>query len=156
MQKFRLDRLYDVVLCLFGSIAYARTRADLMRTLTCCRDHLTPRGVIVIEPWLTPDGEQEFSIRSDHSSEGETSIARMIRSTRRSEEREDIAVMDVHYLVGSVEGVEHSQETHEQGLYTHRQMESALVEVGFNDVHHDAKGLTGRGLYVARLGRGNS
>lgn len=156
MRDFRLDRLYDAVICLFSSIAYARTRADLVRSLACCRDHLTPRGVIVIEPWFTPDVWEAPSLHSDHSAEGEVRIARMTRSSRRSEGGEDVSVMDVHYLVGSADGVEHLQETHEHGLYTHRQMESALVEVGFNDVHYDATGLTGRGLYVARLGRGNS
>ena len=50
MREFRLDRLYDTVPCLFSSIGYARTGADLERTLACFRDHLTPRGVVVIEP----------------------------------------------------------------------------------------------------------
>ena len=66
MREFRLDRLYDTVLCLFSSIGYARTRIDLARTLACFREHLTPRGIVVIEPWLTPDAWVSPSTRVDN------------------------------------------------------------------------------------------
>jgi SAM-dependent methyltransferase len=156
MRQFRLDRLYDTVLCLFSSIGYARTHADLLRTLSCFREHLTPRGVVVIEPWLAPDVWEAPLVRWDHGADADTSIVRMTRSTRREEGTDCISVMEFHYLMGTAQGIEHSRETHEMGLYTQRQMASALVESGFHNVHYDPKGLTGRGLYIARVGRGNS
>jgi SAM-dependent methyltransferase len=156
MREFRLDRLYDIVLCLFSSIGYNRTGADLERTLACFRDHLTHRGVVVIEPWLTPDEWEAPSTRSDHGGAGDVSIVRMTRSTRREEGTDSLSVMDFHYLIGTPKGIDYSHETHELGLFSHRQMESALVEAGFHDVHHDTHGLTGRGLYIARVGRSNS
>ena len=156
MRDFRLDRLYDVALCLFSSIGYARTRAELVRTLRCFRDHLTPRGIVVVEPWLTPEVWESPSVRWDHGGAGVDSIVRMTHSSHREEGTDSISVMEFHYLVGSAQGVEYSRETHEMGLYSKRQMESALVEAGFSDVHHDPDGLTGRGLYVARVGRVNS
>ncbi|HJP31198.1 MAG TPA: class I SAM-dependent methyltransferase [Candidatus Latescibacteria bacterium] len=156
MRDFRLDRLYDTVICLFGSIGYARSRADLVRTLTCCREHLTPRGVVVIEPWLTPDAFESPAIHRHHSREGEVTVVRMSRSTRRQDGADCVSVLDIHYLVGTPEGIDYSTETHELGLFTHRQMESALTEAGFCDIHHDRQGLAGRGLYTARVGRSNS
>ena len=156
MRDFRLDRLYDVAICLFSSIGYARTHVKLVQTLTCFRDHLTPRGVVVVEPWLTPEMWDAPSVRWDHGGGSGDSIVRMAHSSRREEGADSVSVMEFHYLVGTAQGVEYSRETHEMGLYTRRQMESAMVEAGFSDVHHDPVGLTGRGLYLARVGRTNS
>ncbi len=156
MRDFRLDRLYDVALCLFSSIGYARTRVELVRTLTCLCEHLTPRGVVVIEPWLTPEVWEAPSVRWDHGGSGSDSIVRMAHSSLREEGTDSVSVMEFHYLVGSAKGIEYSRETHEMGLYSKRRMESALIEAGFTDVHHESDGLTGRGLYVGRVGRTNS
>jgi SAM-dependent methyltransferase len=156
MRDFRLDRLYDVAICLFSSIGYARTRMELVRTLTCFHDHLTPRGVVVIEPWLTPGVYETPAVRHMHGGSGADSIVRMSHSSRREEGTDSVSVMELHYLVGSTQAVEYSRETHEMGLFTERQMAAALVEAGFADVHHDLVGLTGRGLYLARVGRTNS
>jgi hypothetical protein len=80
----------------------------------------------------------------------------MTHSTRREEGTDSLSVMDFHYLVGTSQGIDYSHETHELGLFSHRQMELALAEAGFHDVQHDTQGLTGRGLYIARAGRPNS
>lgn len=156
MRDFRLDRLYDAVLCLFSSIGYTKTTQDLLRALTCCREHLTPRGVVVIEPWLTPEQWQAPSVRWDHGPAGDVSIVRMGRSTRREAGSDIISVMEFHYLVGTTQAVEYSRETHELGLFSRRQMESALLQAGFHDVHFDTEGLSCRGLYVARAGGAHS
>lgn len=156
MRDFRLDRLYDAVLCLFSSIGYVRTLQDLLATLVCFREHLTARGVVVIEPWLTPEQWQSPSIRWDHSPEGETHIVRMARSTQKASGADIISVLEWHYLVGTRDGVAYSRETHELGLFSRRQMESALRQAGFQDVHFDSEGLSGRGLYIARAGGAHS
>ena len=158
MREFRLDRLYDTILCLFSSIGYARTRIDLARTLACFREHLTPRGIVVIEPWLTPDAWVSPSTRVDNGvggRGGDVCIVRMTHSTRREEGADSLSVMNFHYLVGTSHGIDYSHETHELGLFSHLQMELALTEAGFHDVHHDTQGLTGRGLYIARADRPN-
>ena len=55
----------------------------------------------------------------------------------------------MEYLIGSREGIQHVSETHELGLFTVAETLVAFQAAGFR-VSHDPKGLTGRGLYVAR------
>lgn len=55
MADFALGRKFDVVTCLFGSIGYVRTVERLRQMLANCARHLQPGGVLILEPWLTPD-----------------------------------------------------------------------------------------------------
>ena len=41
MRDFSLDRMYDIVVCLFSSIGYVRTLDNVRKTLVRCREHLT-------------------------------------------------------------------------------------------------------------------
>ena len=151
MRDFRLDRLYDTIVCLFSSIGYARTTLDLVRTLRCFREHLTGRGVVLVEPWLRPDTFQP-GVRWDHGERQDTTILRMSRSSRRGE----VSHFEFHYLIGTAAGIEHSQEVHELGLFSDGQMRQALREAGLGEIEYDADGLMGRGMYVARQPGGES
>src|SRR5262249_38670200 len=55
MTSFALPRKYDVVLCLFSSIGYVKTLANVRRTLERFRAHLADGGIVVVEPWFPPD-----------------------------------------------------------------------------------------------------
>ena len=55
MVKFDLGRGFDVVTCLFSSIGYVKTHDNLSRALACMTRHLLPGGLLIIEPWFTPD-----------------------------------------------------------------------------------------------------
>ncbi len=56
-------------------------------------------------------------------------------------------LLDMHWLVGSPEGVEHVEERHVTGLYTDTEYRGAFSDAGCT-VEHDPEGLIGRGLYV--------
>src|SRR5690606_20980199 len=55
MINFQLLRKFDVVICLFSSIAYVQTLENLYKAITCMANHLNPNGLLVIEPWITPE-----------------------------------------------------------------------------------------------------
>ena len=61
--------------------------------------------------------------------------------------RDNIALLDFHYLVATPEGIEHFTEHHELGLFTDAEYQHAFTRAGL-DVTHDAGGLIGRGLYI--------
>ncbi len=50
MRDFSLGKKYDVVTCLFSSIAYVVSVDELYAALTCMSAHLKYGGVIIVEP----------------------------------------------------------------------------------------------------------
>jgi len=148
MCDFSLDARYDVLLCLFSSIGYVRTMQRLNRTLMCFREHLNPGGMILVEPWFTPDRWRPDGRVHMLTAESELgSICRMSSTdTRKSQ-----SMVKFHYLEGTMEGVAHFTETHLLGLFTVEQMTGAFTAAGL-ECRYDPEGITGRGLYIGRSG----
>ncbi len=144
MADFSLDSRFDVVTCLFSSIGYVRTEARLRSAVACMRRHLNPGGVLVIEPWFTPDAYWTGTITANHVDEPELKIAWMYTSERE----DDVSVLDIHYMVGRPAGIETFGERHEVGLFTEKQQLEALRDAGL-EARHETSGPFGRGLYVA-------
>ncbi len=145
MRTFALNARYDVVTCLFSSIGYMTTIDDLYRAVGRMADHLVPGGLLLVEPWLTPEVWKPNTVHALFIDESELKIARV--NTSLTEGR--VSVFDLHHLIGTPEGTEHVVEHHELGLYTVDEMTEAFTAAGL-DVHYDPDGLTGRGLYIAR------
>jgi ubiquinone/menaquinone biosynthesis C-methylase UbiE len=144
MADFSLGRCFDVVTCLFSSIAYVRTEARMRSAILCMRQHLNPGGVLVIEPWFSPETYWTGTITANHVDEPELKIAWMYTSERKG----PISVLDIHYLVGRPGGIETFRERHELGLFTIEQHLAAFRDAGL-EARHEAGGPFGRGLYVA-------
>jgi predicted enzyme related to lactoylglutathione lyase len=146
MSEFRLPSRYDAVLCLFSSIGYLRTLPRVTRAFRCFREHLAPGGVAVIEPWFAPgvlDPERVFR----HG--GEANGVRVERVSRVEIEGR-VSRLHLDYEITDLTGTRRAQEVHELGLFTKEEMMQAFREAGL-DATHDPQGLTGRGLFVARV-----
>jgi SAM-dependent methyltransferase len=146
MVDFRLDPPFDVVTCLFSSIGYTRTLDGLARAIACMARHLVPGGVLIIEPWFTPDAWHPNTVHAQFIDEPELKIARVNTSFAAGR----LSYFDLHYLIGTPKGTEHLVERHELGLFESAEMREALSTAGL-EVHHDPEGLTGRGLFVGLL-----
>jgi ubiquinone/menaquinone biosynthesis C-methylase UbiE len=59
MATFDLGRRFDVIVCLGSAIGAVKTRARLRQTLRTLSRHLQPGGVVIVEPWLTPEAYRE-------------------------------------------------------------------------------------------------
>ncbi|MGH2764848.1 MAG: class I SAM-dependent methyltransferase [Actinomycetota bacterium] len=145
MTAFDLGRAFDVVTCLFSSIAYTRTDDRLGEAVANLTRHMAPGGLVIVEPFFPPDRWEEGKVWGNFIDESDLKIARMDIS--RSQDR--IAVIDFHYLVGTTSGIEHFTEHHEIGLFTHEQHLDAFGAAGV-EVEHQEEGLMGRGMYVGR------
>ncbi len=55
MLDFDLKRQFDAVTCLFSSIGYVKTKSRLGKAIRNISRHLLPGGVLLIEPWFTPE-----------------------------------------------------------------------------------------------------
>jgi SAM-dependent methyltransferase len=147
MTDFDLGRRFDAVICLFSAIGYVVTEDRLRQTIACFARHLRPGGVAVVEPWLTPEGFRPGHPRLDVAESDGRTVVRMGRTAWAGE----LSCIEFVYVVGSVDGIEHWEERHLLGLFSHAQMLDAFAAAGLEVVEHDPHGLTGRGLYVARL-----
>jgi SAM-dependent methyltransferase len=146
MSDFHLPQRYDAVLCLFSSIGYLRTIDRVTAAFECFREHLAPGGVVVVEPWLEPG---VLDPRRVARNTGEDSAVRVTRVTRVEVEGR-LSRLLFDYEITDRTGTRRVSEVHELGLFTSAEMLTAFRNAGF-DADHDAKGLTDRGLYVARL-----
>ena len=143
MVNFRLRHRFDVIICLFSSIAYVKTPKRLRRTIANFASHLQPGGVVVVEPWFYPETYWKGRVVANFVNKPELKIVWMY--TSEAEGR--TAILDSHYLVGTPERIDHFTERYEIGLFTHRQYFQAFQKARLS-VHYDSNGLMGRGMYI--------
>jgi SAM-dependent methyltransferase len=150
MADFDLGRRYDVLLCLFSSIGYVKTKERLESAARCFRRHLMPGGIAVIEAWMTPDAFTAGKVYLVSAEKDGLKISRMNSSRAQG----GVSILDFHYLIGTPEGVRHLQETHELALFSEAEMRDGLGKAGLELLEYDPRGMTGRGLYVLCRGEG--
>ena len=148
MASFSLGRTFDVVTCLFSSIGYVGTVGRLDGAVATMAAHLNPGGLLIVEPWLTPEvwvADRPHLLSVD---EPDLKIARMTISGREGR----LAIMNFEYLIGTPAGIEAFSERHAAALFTDEEYRQAFAAAGLS-VEHDPEGLIGRGLYVAQRTR---
>ncbi len=146
MLGFDLGRRYDAVVCLFSSIGYAKTVENLNRAVATMAAHVAEGGVLIVEPWITPEAWEDGHLGTVFVDEPDLKIARVNLGERNGR----LSRFVFHYLVLTSEGVERFEELHELGLFTHEEYVAAFEAAGLA-VEHDPEGLMGRGLYVAGI-----
>lgn len=146
MLELRLERRFDVVTCLFSSIGYVRTVENLRRAVARMASHLAPGGILLVEPWITPD-----AFDPNHLGRVIVGERPELQAVRANGARVDgsLSILDFHYLVVRPGSVEHLVETHELGLFTADEYRGALEDAGLR-ARHDPVGLMGRGLWIGR------
>jgi SAM-dependent methyltransferase len=145
MLDFDLGRTFDVVTCLFSSIAYARTVPGLRQAIASLARHLRPGGVLVVGPFFAPEEWIPGQPHAVFVDEPDLKLARI--NVSGVDESGRIAILDFHYLVGTPAGVEQFSERHELGLFTAADYRAAFAAARLA-VTFDAEGLIGRGEYI--------
>jgi SAM-dependent methyltransferase len=146
MTDFSLHQRFDAVLCLFSSIGYVKSIDRVVIALGQLAQHLADDGVMLIEPWFTPDQWRVDHVDHRFASNGDVMVSRMAFSGRAG----NISTIRFHYLIGRQDrGIEYTSELHELGPFTRDEMLNAFHSAGL-DVAYDETGLSGRGLYIAR------
>lgn len=149
MTDFNLGKTYDAVTCLFSAIGNTKTADRLEGAIACMARHVRPGGVLIVEPWFTPDhwnpGAQFIHAGEIPRGIGAEMVCRMSLSGREG----NISTLLFHYLRGSPDGIEHYSERLELGLFSREEMTRAFDSAAM-EVRYEAEGLMGRGLYIAR------
>lgn len=147
MTEFDLGERFDVVVSLFGSSAYARVPARLDATIARIAAHLAPGGVALVEPFISFGEYRPGVVDSIFVDEPDLKIARMSLSKQMGK----IAILDFHYLVASLTGVERYFERHEIGLFADADYANAFEKAGLSFQRVEVPQIAfGRGLYVGR------
>jgi len=143
MTEFDLGKQFDAVTCLFSSIGYVKTKERLAQAVQNMTRHLLPGGVLIVEPWFTPEQWKPGRVSALFVDQPNLKISRM----NISEVDGHLSFFVFHYTIGTPQGVEHFTERHELGLFTHEEYLEAFQKVEL-EVVHDPEGLDGRGLYI--------
>jgi trans-aconitate methyltransferase len=146
MSDFHLNKRYDVILCLFSAIGYVLTMEKVLSTFKHFNEHLQQDGLVIVEPWFTPDTWYHGRLHMLTQDRDDIKICRM----NISETNGKLSVINFHYLIATPDiGVNHFVEHHELALYSKEEMLNALNEAGF-ETSYDEKGLIGRGMYFGK------
>ena len=143
MINFDLKRQFDIVTCLFSSIGYVRTKSNLHKAIKSMTKHLLPGGVLIIEPWFTPERWNSGRVFALQVEKPDIKVVRMSHSGQKGK----VSILEFQYLIGTQKGIEHQVEIHELGLFTHEEYLDACKAAGLKVVYNK-KGLEGRGLYI--------
>jgi len=144
METFDLGRTFDVVTCMFSSVAHVPDVRGLDLAVANMARHLAPAGVLIIEPWFTPQTYWTDTITANHAGDASLQIEWMYVS--RAEHGR--AILDTHFLIGTPSQIEHVRDRVELGLFTDAQYRDALRHAGL-EAEPGARDGWPRGLYVA-------
>ncbi len=145
MTDFDLGATYDVVTCLFSAIGYVRTVDRMTRAIACMAKHVKPGGVLIVEPWFTPETWKPGGTFIHAGEIGTDKVCRMSLSRQQG----NLSVVLMHYLRTTTDSIEHYSELLELGLFSRDEMTRAF-ELARMEARYDSEGLMGRGLYIGR------
>lgn len=125
MLHLELSKQYDVVLCLFGSIGYLKTRAELRKAIGNFARHMKAGSVVIIEPWLTRSSFKPGTVYAGIFGNGGVKIARFTFSKLRGQ----TSIVEMHHLVAKQnEGVKYFVEGHELRMFERNHCVKLLEE----------------------------
>jgi len=148
MVELDLGRKFDAVTCLFSSIGYTARPERLDRAVRMMAGHLHPGGVLVVEPWITPEawiGNGTVTVDVVEDSVGK--LVRIISSRRERDE----TLLRMHYVQAAGGEIATEDERHRLGLFSRGRYLDAFTSAGLSATWHDP-GLRGRGLLVGQAG----
>jgi ubiquinone/menaquinone biosynthesis C-methylase UbiE len=145
MTNFRLSNKFDVILCLFSAIGYARTYSNLERTVRNFSRHLKRGGVAIIEPWFTEEtwhvGHMHFTTYDSN----EIKVARLSYSGRKG----NLSILNEHYLIAEQgKGIRHLQNLQYMGLFDLKRTLNMMKRAGMRAEFLKLGLSPGRGLLV--------
>ncbi|MDJ1136882.1 class I SAM-dependent methyltransferase [Streptomyces iconiensis] len=142
MRDFQLGRTFDVVTCLYSSIAYL-DEAGLSRAVAAMTAHLAPGGLLVIEPWWRPEKAIDNRGTSDILNGENVTVARVSHGVIRDGAHH----LQCQFLVADADGIRHFTDTQVLSLFSVETYLAAMRDTGLTAEFMEG-GPSGRGLYV--------
>jgi SAM-dependent methyltransferase len=153
MTDYELPDRFDAITCMASSIGYTRTLGGLAAAAKCIATHLNPAGVVIIEPWLTPNAWLDPGLVSVEQFEDEdATLVRVDVSSRAG----NASTVRSHYIEVTTDGISTADHVHVLGLFSRDEYLEAFGAAGIRASFDEAGGFMGRGLITGVKARGDS
>ncbi len=129
MISMELDQVFDVIICLFGSITYLTTIQELQLAIRSFSKYTSNGGVIVLEPLFTEETVRDKSMGLNCLNLPDIKIARSNVGQRKG----NIMYLNFHFLVSTQEhGTEHFIDPSPMGIFSRHIYQNLMEENGFH------------------------
>lgn len=146
MKNFKLEETFDVITCLFSSIAYMKSEEELKQAVHAFYDHLKKDGIAIVEGFVDPDKYMPGHIGVLNTEAAGAKLS-----------RHNVTVLDgnvcrlrMHTLVSTREGTEHFVEDHDMTLFEPDAVIRIMEEAGFEVERIESGLMKDRSLYVCK------
>ncbi len=145
MFGFELHKKFDVILCLFSAIAYAKTDEKLKGTLSSFSSHLRDGGIVIIQPWLTKSKWKKGHIAMETFDSGDVKMARASYSGGTSR----LSTFRMEYIIAEKgKGIRHVVEEDAFPYFDLGKYESMMRKLGLRPRFVTSKPFGDRGLLI--------
>lgn len=149
MRNFTLGRRFDAITCMFA-VPHLTGTGELNDFVAVLVRHLTVPGVIVLEPWFSPEQFVSGYVAKDVINLEDRTIVRLSHSRRIGDRR---VGMTVHHVdVGPARGLSHRTDDVKLTLFRPEEFQAAFERAGCTAKHIDLDPFSW-GLWVARPDR---
>ncbi|MFF5073147.1 methyltransferase domain-containing protein [Micromonospora olivasterospora] len=139
-----LGHRFDAVCCLYSALGYLSSTRELTAAVGRMARHLTPGGVLLVEPWWFPDRFLDGYVGDDVVRGPQRTVARLSHSVREG----DVARQETHYLVADAGGVRHFRHVQRLTLFAYDDYAAAFRAAGCRVEYLPDAVPSGRGLFV--------
>jgi SAM-dependent methyltransferase len=148
LRGFDLGRRFDVVTCLFSSIGHVADEDELDAGVAAMARHVAPGGVLLLEPWLTPETVRPEGVRDLVCATTDDGVVARAVSSRLDG---DTTVLAFAWAVATEGGVETAEERLRMPLFTRERYLAAVERAGLTPRWDEPVGLgADRGLVIGR------
>jgi len=146
MCAFELGERFDLVTCMFSSIGHVETVERMEAAIGSMARHLRPGGALILEPWFTPESFWDGHFAANYADLPDIKVSWMYHGERREDR---LSVLDVHYQVGTAQGIRQFREELRLGLFDENETLAAFSAAGLTARRIDNP-VFPRGLYLAQ------
>lgn len=152
LRSFDLGRTFDVVTCLFSSIGHVEDEEELDAAVAAMTAHVAPGGMLMIEPWLTPERVRDEGVRDLVTAQQDDGVIARVASSRREG---DVVALSFAWAVATPGGVATLEEHLRMPLFTPARYVAAVERAGLEGQWvEEVDGLAAdRGLLIGRRTR---
>jgi SAM-dependent methyltransferase len=149
--SFALGRTFDLVTCLFSSIGHVGDGAELDAAMRSMARHVAPGGLLLVEPWLTPDRARDGVVDLVSATTDEGAVARAVSSSKG----DDSVTLHFAWAVATTSGAATAEEVLRMPLFTADRYLGSVAAAGLVGEWRDEVPALGaeRGLLIGRRPR---